>query len=273
MQYLLSILICLVLGFMTGVTWNRMESQTALERSRRQQEEQLSQQLAALASQSNQLARQRDSAESRIKKEHRKVLQLRRRLHQFRQQFIAASQQQEYVALLERDNSELQGAQKRLAQQNQTLKAQLEALQYELAASGAERQELLDSLSQANRKLNTIAVLGEDRTGVQLGHGALSTTSCGDHYLLRVDCLDDLEGLQTRPFAQVMRRILALQTDPVPAGGDRVLKYRYANVYRIRSGSYRICYLLKDDPLPQIQVVMVGNRQEDTYDDLERRLG
>ena len=67
---------------------------------------------------------------------------------------------------------------------------------------------------------------------------------------------------------QLIAKIELLQKDPRPAQSK--LLHRDKQIYRLRSGDFRIIYQIKDDRL-LVLVAKVGNRK-DIYKDLLRRL-
>ncbi len=71
--------------------------------------------------------------------------------------------------------------------------------------------------------------------------------------------LRELEELPTRIKVQITRRIAALADEPRPAG-VKTLQGRHG-YYRIRSGDYRVIYMIEDDVLV-VLVVKVGHRRE-----------
>jgi mRNA interferase RelE/StbE len=71
--------------------------------------------------------------------------------------------------------------------------------------------------------------------------------------------LRELEELPAKIKAQVGRRIAALADDPRPATA-KMLQGRHG-YYRIRSGDYRVIYMIEDDVLV-VLVVKVGHRRE-----------
>ena len=69
----------------------------------------------------------------------------------------------------------------------------------------------------------------------------------------------ELEGLPARIRAQIGRRIAALADEPRPASA-RMLQGQ-ERYFRIRSGDYRVIYMIDDDVL-LVVVVTVGHRRE-----------
>jgi mRNA interferase RelE/StbE len=69
----------------------------------------------------------------------------------------------------------------------------------------------------------------------------------------------ELEALPARIRAQIARRVAALADEPRPANAKMLQgQERY---FRIRSGDYRVIYMIEDDVLVVV-VIKVGHRQE-----------
>ncbi len=83
--------------------------------------------------------------------------------------------------------------------------------------------------------------------------------------------LDFLKGLQPKIAAQIAKKVLALNIDPLPPDSKELIGY--SGYYRVDSGEYRIVYLFNpSDDL--IEVVLVGKRNDDeVYKQLKRLLG
>jgi mRNA interferase RelE/StbE len=80
--------------------------------------------------------------------------------------------------------------------------------------------------------------------------------------------LDFLKGLQPKIAAQLAKKVLALNIDPLPPD-SKSLK-GYSDLFRVDSGEYRIIYryLPQDDLLT---VLLVGKRNDDeVYKQLKR---
>ena len=75
-----------------------------------------------------------------------------------------------------------------------------------------------------------------------------------------------LDTLDNKIFEQIDRRILELETDPRPAN-SRKLAGPPHNLYRIRSGRFRIVYSVNDTERT-VLIVTVRKRNESTYKDL-----
>lgn len=58
---------------------------------------------------------------------------------------------------------------------------------------------------------------------------------------------------------QIIRKLRELENDPRPDGCKRLQGHR--DLYRIRSGDYRIIYTIKDNQL-LVLVVQIGHRRE-----------
>ena len=83
--------------------------------------------------------------------------------------------------------------------------------------------------------------------------------------------LDFLKGLQPKIVAQIAKKVLSLNLDPLPS--DSKALTGYAGLYRVDSGEYRIVYrFLPDEDL--VEVVLVGKRNDDeVYKRLKQLLG
>ena len=71
---------------------------------------------------------------------------------------------------------------------------------------------------------------------------------------------DFLKGLQPNIAAQIAKKVLALNVDPLPA--DIKQLSGYSGYYRVDSGEYRIIYRFN----PQedlVEVILVGKRNDD----------
>jgi mRNA interferase RelE/StbE len=83
--------------------------------------------------------------------------------------------------------------------------------------------------------------------------------------------LDFLKGLQPKISAQIAKKVLTLNIDPLPSD-SKSLK-GYPGYYRVDSGEYRIVYRF-DSEEDLVEVVLVGKRNDDdVYKKLERLLG
>ncbi len=83
--------------------------------------------------------------------------------------------------------------------------------------------------------------------------------------------LDFLKGLQPKIAAQIAKKVMALNVDPMPS--DTKELSGYPDYYRVDSGEYRIVYRfdLQED---LVEVLLVGKRNDDeVYKQLKRRLG
>ena len=80
--------------------------------------------------------------------------------------------------------------------------------------------------------------------------------------------LDFLKGLQPKVSAQIAKKVLALNINPLP-NDSKQLK-GYSNLYRVDSGEYRIVYRFqaKED---LVEIILVGKRNDDdVYKKLNR---
>ncbi|MCF4967090.1 type II toxin-antitoxin system RelE family toxin [Nostoc sp. CMAA1605] len=83
--------------------------------------------------------------------------------------------------------------------------------------------------------------------------------------------LDFLNGLQPKIAAQIAKKVLALNIDPLPADSKQLSGY--PSYYRVDSGEYRIVYrFFPEEDL--VEVILVGKRNDDeVYKLLKRLLG
>lgn len=82
--------------------------------------------------------------------------------------------------------------------------------------------------------------------------------------------LDFLQGLPPKIVAQIAKKILALNVEPLPADSKKLAGY--SDLYRVSIGEYRIVYrFLLDEDL--VEVILVGKRNDDeVYKQLKRML-
>ena len=87
-------------------------------------------------------------------------------------------------------------------------------------------------------------------------------------YDLRLDgrAVDYLKTLDTKPFRQVVRRILELSQDPRPHDSEQLQGYRDPEVpgrkgFRLDRGEYRVLYTIEGSPR-RVIVFRVGHRQD-----------
>jgi mRNA interferase RelE/StbE len=80
--------------------------------------------------------------------------------------------------------------------------------------------------------------------------------------------LDFLKGLQPKIAAQLVKKVLALNIDPLPPDSKELKGY--SDLFRVDSGEYRIVYrYLPQDDL--VTVILVGKRNDDeVYKQLQR---
>ncbi len=82
--------------------------------------------------------------------------------------------------------------------------------------------------------------------------------------------LDFLQGLQPKIAAQIAKKVLSLNINPLPQDTKELIGY--SGLYRVDSGEYRIVYRFypKDD---LIKIILVGKRNDDeVYKQLKRLL-
>lgn len=80
--------------------------------------------------------------------------------------------------------------------------------------------------------------------------------------------LDFLKGLQPKIAAQIAKKVLALNVDPLPNDSKQLIGY--PGYYRVDSGEYRIIYSFnREEDL--VEIILVGKRNDDeVYKKLER---
>ncbi|MEQ9672307.1 type II toxin-antitoxin system RelE family toxin [Coleofasciculus sp. G2-EDA-02] len=82
--------------------------------------------------------------------------------------------------------------------------------------------------------------------------------------------LDFLKGLQPKIAAQIAKKVLALNVDPLPTDSKQLSGY--PDYYRVDSGEYRIVYPFNPNQ-DLVEVILVGKRNDDdVYKRLERLL-
>jgi mRNA interferase RelE/StbE len=82
--------------------------------------------------------------------------------------------------------------------------------------------------------------------------------------------LDCLKGLQPKIAAQIAKKVMSLNVDPLPADYKELAGY--AEYYRV-DGEYRIVYRF-DVEADLVEVILVGKRNDDeVYKQLKRLLG
>jgi mRNA interferase RelE/StbE len=82
--------------------------------------------------------------------------------------------------------------------------------------------------------------------------------------------LDFLKGLQPKIAAQIAKKTLSLNVDPLP-NDSKQLK-GYPGYYRVDSGEYRIVYRFNSEE-DLVEIILVGKRNDDeVYKQLERLL-
>ncbi len=79
-----------------------------------------------------------------------------------------------------------------------------------------------------------------------------------------------LKGLQPKIAAQIAKKVLSLNIEPLP-NDSKQLK-GHADYYRVDSGEYRIIYRFSPEQ-DLVEVILVGKRNDDeVYKKLERLL-
>ncbi|WP_445171566.1 type II toxin-antitoxin system RelE/ParE family toxin [Microcoleus sp.] len=82
--------------------------------------------------------------------------------------------------------------------------------------------------------------------------------------------LEFLKGLQPKIAAQIAKKVLALNVDPLPNDSKQLIGY--PGYYRVDSGEYRIVYNFNPDE-DLVEVILVCKRNDDeVYKKLQRLL-
>ncbi|MBE9166123.1 type II toxin-antitoxin system RelE/ParE family toxin [Pleurocapsales cyanobacterium LEGE 06147] len=82
--------------------------------------------------------------------------------------------------------------------------------------------------------------------------------------------LDFLKGLQPKIAAQIAKKVLSFNIDPLPTDSKQLKGY--PGYYRVDSGEYRIVYRFKPKE-DLVEVILVGKRNDDeVYQKLDRLL-
>ncbi|MDZ8054733.1 MAG: type II toxin-antitoxin system RelE family toxin [Aulosira sp. ZfuVER01] len=82
--------------------------------------------------------------------------------------------------------------------------------------------------------------------------------------------LDFLKGLQPKIAAQIAKKVLSLNIEPLPSDSQELSGY--SGYYRVDSGEYRIVYRFNVDE-DLVEVILVGKRNDDeVYKQLKRLL-
>lgn len=83
--------------------------------------------------------------------------------------------------------------------------------------------------------------------------------------------LDFLKGLQPKIAAQIAKKTLSLNIDPLPSDSKQLKGY--SGYYRVDCGEYRIIYRFKPKE-DLVEIILVGKRNDDdVYKKLDRLLG
>ena len=83
--------------------------------------------------------------------------------------------------------------------------------------------------------------------------------------------LDFLKGLQPKIAAQIAKKVLALNVEPIPTDSQKLKGY--LDLYWVNSGEYRIVYRFspKQD---LVEVILVDKRNDDeVYKRLQQSMG
>ncbi|MFH1093405.1 MAG: type II toxin-antitoxin system RelE/ParE family toxin [Candidatus Omnitrophota bacterium] len=76
--------------------------------------------------------------------------------------------------------------------------------------------------------------------------------------LIKKSAAKELEKIPTRDLKKIVERIQSLADNPRPPGSQ---KPSQSELYRVRQGTYRIVYEIKDKELI-IHVIKIGHRRE-----------
>lgn len=68
-------------------------------------------------------------------------------------------------------------------------------------------------------------------------------------------------GVPVKFQGQIKKKIEALATTPYPPGCKKLKGVGDEEVYRVRSGDYRVLYVVKDEP-SQIIILDIGHRKD-----------
>ena len=80
--------------------------------------------------------------------------------------------------------------------------------------------------------------------------------------------LDFLKGLQPKIAAQIAKKVLALNVEPLPNDSKQLIGY--PGYYRVDTGEYRIIYSFNPEE-DLVEIILVGKRNDDeVYKKLER---
>ncbi|WP_413171936.1 type II toxin-antitoxin system RelE family toxin [Anabaena azotica] len=83
--------------------------------------------------------------------------------------------------------------------------------------------------------------------------------------------LDFLNGLQPKIAAQIAKKVLGLNVEPLPNDSKQLSGYK--DFYRVYSGEYRIVYRYFPEQ-DLVEVILVGKRNDDdVYKKLDRLIG
>jgi mRNA interferase RelE/StbE len=82
--------------------------------------------------------------------------------------------------------------------------------------------------------------------------------------------LDFFKGLQPKIAAQIAKKVLSLNIDPLPVDSKELSGY--PGYFRVDSGEYRIVYQFNPSE-DLVQIILVGKRNDDeVYKQLKRLL-
>jgi mRNA interferase RelE/StbE len=83
--------------------------------------------------------------------------------------------------------------------------------------------------------------------------------------------LDFLKGLQPKIAAQISKKVLSLNVDPLPPDSKALVGY--SDYYRVDVGEYRVVYRFTPEQ-DLVEIILVGKRNDDdVYKKLKRLLG
>lgn len=83
--------------------------------------------------------------------------------------------------------------------------------------------------------------------------------------------LDFLKGLQPKIAAQIAKKVLALNVEPIPTDSQKLKGY--SDLYRVDSGEYRIVYRFSPEQ-DLVEVILVNKRNDgEVYKRLQQLMG
>jgi mRNA interferase RelE/StbE len=81
------------------------------------------------------------------------------------------------------------------------------------------------------------------------------------------EALEFIRALESKPFKQVLNKVLSLLSDPTPA--DSIQMKGHGGLHRTDMGEHRIVYCFDEDT---VSVLVIGKRNDDAvYKQVERK--